>query len=53
MAKASMTKPKYKCPECGGWNPEECEVCWTREMERREAARDREDDRRIDEARGK
>lgn len=41
-----------KCKECGSTRLE-CDVCWTREMERREVARDREDDRRIDEARGK
>lgn len=49
-----------KCHECGeklGSQPAECEVCWHFAMEderqKDEWARDREIDKRIDEARGK
>ena len=48
-----MTRRKAKCPECGGRNPERCEACWERAIEEHETAREREIDRRIDEARGK
>jgi len=48
-----MTKRRPKCTECGGHDIETCEVCWQRAMDRDEAARDRENDRKIDEARGK
>jgi hypothetical protein len=52
-----MSKRRPKCRECGGRNVETCEVCWARAMiehdERVEDALTRENDRRIDEARGK
>lgn len=46
-----------KCRRRQSSAPTECEECWNAAMddvrERDEAARDRENDRRIDEARGK
>jgi hypothetical protein len=48
-----MTIKRRKCRECGGNNPEECEQCWLYAMDRFEAERDRETDKRIDEARVK
>lgn len=48
-----MTIKRRRCKECGGNNPETCDLCWAYLMDRDEAARDREADKRIDEARGK
>lgn len=48
---------RRKCPECkrasGRRAPDQCEVCWTDAMERRIELQDIENDRRIDERRGK
>ena len=48
-----MAAKRRKCRECGGNNPESCEQCWLYAMDKLEELRERENDRRIDEARGK